>query len=55
MPLLSETFYDPTADILDHMCFQSLVSFTPNELKNCYDMDMIIQSTPLSGSTEASF
>jgi hypothetical protein len=33
---------------------KSLVSFTPNELKNCYDMDMIRQSSPLSGSTEIS-
>jgi hypothetical protein len=55
MPLLSETFYDPIVDILDNVCFQSLVSFTPNELRNCYDMDMIRQSAPLSGSAEASF
>jgi hypothetical protein len=55
MTLLSETFYDPIADILDDVCFQSPVSFTPSELKNGYDMDMIKQSTPLSGSTDASF
>ena len=47
---LSKAFYDPIADILDEVCFQSLFSFTPNELKNCYNMDMIRQSSPLSGS-----
>jgi hypothetical protein len=51
MPPLSEEFYDPITDIMDDVCFQNLVAFTPNELKNCYDMDMIRQSTPLSGST----
>jgi hypothetical protein len=51
---LSEAFYDPIADILDEVCFQSLFSFTPNELKKCYNMDMIRQSSPLSGSTEIS-
>jgi hypothetical protein len=51
----SKTFYDPIADIVDDVCFQSLVSFTPNELKHCYDMDMFKQSTPLSGAAEASF
>jgi hypothetical protein len=54
MPPLSKSFYDPIADILGNVCFQSLVSFTPNELKNCYDMDMIRQYTPLSGSAEIS-
>jgi hypothetical protein len=51
----SKTFYDPIVDIVDDVCFQSLVSFTPNELKHCYDIDMFKQSTPLSGATEASF
>jgi hypothetical protein len=36
----SKTFYDPIADIIDDVFFQSLASFTPNELKHCYDMDM---------------
>jgi hypothetical protein len=51
----SKTFYDPIVDILDDVCFQSLASFTPNELKHCYDMDMFRQSTPLFGAAEASF
>jgi hypothetical protein len=55
IPPPSKTFYDPIADILDDVCFQSLASFTPNELKHCYDMDMFRQSTPLSGAAEASF
>ena len=55
MPPLSKSFYELIVDIMDNVCFQSLVSFTPNELNNCYDMDMIRQSTPLSGSIEASF
>jgi len=36
----SKTFYDPIADILDDVCFQTLASFTLDELKHCYDMDM---------------
>jgi hypothetical protein len=44
MPPLSKAFYDPIADILDRLCFQSQFSFTPNDFKNCYDMDMIRQS-----------
>ena len=51
MPPLSKAFYDPIVDILDEVCFQSLFSFTPNELKNCYNMDMIKQSSPLTSST----
>jgi hypothetical protein len=51
---LSKAFYDPIAHILDEVCFQSLFSFTPNELKKCYNMDMIRQSSPLSGSAEIS-
>jgi hypothetical protein len=39
---------------MDEVCFQSLFSFTPNELKKCYNMDMIRQSSPLSGSAEIS-
>jgi hypothetical protein len=45
MPPLSKSFYDPIADILDNVCLQSQCSFTPNDFKNCYDMDMIRQST----------
>ena len=41
MPPLSKTFYDPIADIMDNVCFQTQFSFTPNDFKNCYDMDMI--------------
>jgi hypothetical protein len=52
MAPLSEAFYDPVVDLLDDVCFQILVSFTPNELKNCYDMDMIRQCTPLSSLAE---
>jgi hypothetical protein len=54
IPQSSKAFYDPIANMLDNACFQNQVSFTPNELKNCYDMDMIRQSTPLSGSVEIS-
>jgi hypothetical protein len=53
-PLSSEAFYDPIVDMLDSLCFQRQFSFTPNDFKNCYDMDMIRQSTPLSGSIEIS-
>ena len=49
---LSKSFYDPIVDILNEVFFQSLFSFTPNELKNCYNMDMIRHSSPLFGSTE---
>jgi hypothetical protein len=55
MPPLSKSFYDPIADILDNVCSQSQFSFTPNDFKNCYDMDMIRQSATGVCSTEASF
>jgi hypothetical protein len=34
MPPLSKAFYDPIADILDNVCFQSQFSFIPNVFKN---------------------
>jgi hypothetical protein len=55
MPPLSKVFYDPIANILDNVSFQSQFSFTLNDFKNCYDMDMIRQSTTGVCSTEASF
>jgi hypothetical protein len=55
MPPLSKEFYDPIADILDNVCFQSQFSFIPNVFKNCYDMDMIRQSATGVCSAEASF
>jgi hypothetical protein len=54
IPRSSKAFYDPIANMLVNVCFQGQVSFTHNELKKCYDMDMIRQSTPLSGSIEIS-
>jgi hypothetical protein len=33
MPQSSKSFYDPIADMLDSLCFQSQVSFTPNDFK----------------------
>jgi hypothetical protein len=41
--------------MLDRLCFQSQFSFTPNDFKNCYDMDMIRQSATGVCSTEVSF
>ena len=55
IPHSSKLFYDPIADILDNVCFQSQFSFTPNDFKNCYDMDMIRQSATGVCSTEVSF
>jgi hypothetical protein len=55
MPPLSKAFYDPIANILDNVCSQSQFSFTPNDFKNCYDMDMIRQSATGVCSVEASF
>jgi hypothetical protein len=55
IPQSSEIFYDPIADFLDNVCFQSQFSFTPNVFKNCYDMDMIRQSATGVCSAEASF
>lgn len=50
----SKALHDPIVDMLDGLCFQSQVSFTRNDFKRCYDMDMIRQSTPLSFSAEVS-
>jgi hypothetical protein len=55
MAPLSKAFYDPIADILDNVCFQSQFSFIPNVFKNCYDMDMIRQLATWVCSAEASF
>jgi hypothetical protein len=55
MPPLSKAFCDPIADMLDRLCFQSQFSFTPNDFKNCYDMDMIRQSAIGVCSIEVSF
>jgi hypothetical protein len=41
IPWSSKAFYDPIVDMMVNVCFQSQVSFTPKELKNFYDMDMI--------------
>jgi hypothetical protein len=48
MPQSSKILYDPIANMLDSLCFQSQFSITPNDFKSCYDMDMIRQSTPMS-------
>jgi hypothetical protein len=55
IPQSSKIFYDPIANMLDRLCFQSQFSFTPNDFKNCYDMDMIRQSATGVCSTEVSF
>jgi hypothetical protein len=52
MPQSSKALYDPITDMLDNLCFQSQFSFTPNDFKSCYDMDMIRQSAPMSCSVE---
>jgi hypothetical protein len=44
IPQSSKNIYDPIANMLERLCFQSQFSFTPNNFKNCYDMDMIKQS-----------
>jgi hypothetical protein len=41
--------------MLDRLCFQSEFSFTPNDFKNCYDINMIKQSTTGVCSIEVSF
>jgi hypothetical protein len=46
----SKELYDPIADILDGLCSQNHFPFTRNDFKDCYDMDMIRQSTPMSCS-----
>jgi hypothetical protein len=55
IPQSSKIFYDPIANMLDRLCFQSQFSFTPNDLKNCSDMDMIRQSSTGVCSAEVSF
>jgi hypothetical protein len=55
IPQSSKIFYDPIANMMDRLCFQSQFSFTPNDFKNCYDMDMIRQSATGVCSTEVSF
>jgi hypothetical protein len=50
----SKALHDPIVDMLDGLCFQSQASFTCNDFKSCYDMDMIRQSAPLSCSVEVS-
>jgi hypothetical protein len=55
MPQSSKALYDPIADMLDSLCFQSQVSCTPNDFNNCYDMDMIRQSSSTLCSTQVSF
>jgi hypothetical protein len=55
MPQSSKALYDPIAYMLDIFCFQNQVSFTPNDFKNCYDMDMIRQSTSSLCLAQVSF
>jgi hypothetical protein len=55
IPQSSKIFYDPIANMLDRLCFQSQFSFTPNDFKKIYDMDTIRQSATGVCSTEASF
>jgi hypothetical protein len=55
IPQSSKIFYDPIANMLDRLCFQSQISFTPNVFKNCYDMYMIRQSSIGVYSTKVSF
>ena len=55
IPQSSKIFYDPIANMLDRLCFQSKFSFTPNDFNFFYDMDMIKQSATRVCSVEASF
>jgi len=41
--------------MLDSLCFQSQVSFNPNDFKKFYDMDMIRHSTIEVCSSQVSF
>ena len=50
-----QSFQDPTVDRLDDLCGQNHSSFTSHELKRCYDIDMIRQSTTGTCSIEVSF
>jgi len=52
MPQSSKNIYDPIANMMDSLYFQSQFSITLNDFKRCYDMDMIRQSTPMSCSVE---
>jgi hypothetical protein len=46
-----QSFQDPIVDRLDDLCGQNHSSFTNHELKSCYDLDMVKQSTSQSSST----
>jgi hypothetical protein len=52
MPWSFKSLYDPIDNMLDSLCFQIQFSFTPNDFKSCYDMDMIRQSALMSCSVE---
>jgi hypothetical protein len=46
-----QSFQDPIVDRLDDLCGQNHSSFASHELKSCYDLDMVKQSTSQSSST----
>ena len=46
-----QSFQDPIVDRLDDLCGQNHSSFASHELKSCYDLDMVKQSTSQYSST----